>query len=85
MWPVREGWVSISSSISSCTLESGKAATAIAQIAFLPVVLLVRYAQVNHKGELRLRLSLCSQEGLARLCWDFSVATVGGGHFLPAL
>lgn len=89
MWPVGEEWVSIFfSSLPSWTLESGKLATAVSHWSSLPVVLLVRRAQVNHKGENELGLcllrSLRSQEVLARLCQGFS-ACMNGGHFLTIL
>lgn len=87
----QRGRVSIFSSIPSWTLELQKLATVVSQVSFLPVLLLVRCVQVKRKGENELTLglcflrSLCSQEVLARLCWDFSVAATNGGHFLTAL
>lgn len=84
----RNGFPFFFSSLPSWTLESGKLATAVSHWSSLPVVLLVRQAQVNRKGENELGLcllrSLHSQEVFARLCQGFS-ASMNGGYFLTIL
>lgn len=85
VWPVSEDWVSISSSISARTLESGKLAATAAQIPFLPVLLLNYMCLSEQQSEAKRTLSLCPRQVLARQCWGFSVATIDGGHFLTVL